>query len=97
MKTLTAVILIGITSTALADHYELGLKATGPRANTNSTVWDATCPARTTVISGSCVARAGNSASLQNFWHDSSKNRWSCAWSVPVTEADVQAMCAKSN
>jgi hypothetical protein len=97
MKMLAAFILIGITSPALADHYSHGPKAAGPRANTNSTVWDATCPPGTTVISGTCGVRAGNGASQQMFWHDASSNRWSCAWSAPVTEADVQAMCAKSN
>jgi hypothetical protein len=97
MKILTAFILIGITSPALADHYALGPKATAPRANTNSTVWDAVCPSGTIVISGTCVVRAGSSATLQMFWHDASSNKWSCAWSGPVTEADVQAMCAKSN
>ncbi len=96
MKILTAVILIGITSPALADHFSLGPKATGPRANTNSTVWDAACPAGTTVISGICVVRKGDGAVLQNFWHDALSNKWSCAWSAPVTEADVQATCAES-
>jgi len=96
MRILTAVILIGFTSPALADHFSLGPKATGPRANTNSTVWDATCPAGTTVISCICVVRKRDGAALQNFWHDASSNKWSCAWSAPVTEADVQATCAES-
>ncbi len=97
MKILTAFILVGITSPALADHFALGPKAAGPRANTNSTVWDASCPTGATVIAGTCVVRSGDSAVLQMFWHDASNNKWSCAWSTPVSEADVQAMCAKSN
>jgi hypothetical protein len=97
MKIVAALILVGISSPALADHYSLGPKAAAPRANTNGTVWDAVCPSGTTVISGTCVLRGEKSAKLQMFWHDSSSNRWSCAWSGPVTDADVQAMCAKSN
>ena len=97
MKLVTAFILISMTSPAFADHYALGPKATGPRTNTNSTVWDALCSSGTTVISGTCVSRAESSVTLQNFWHDSSSNRWSCAWSGPVSDADVQAMCARSN
>jgi len=97
MKILTAFVLLAITSPALADHYALGPKATAPRPNTNSTVWDAICPSGTIVISGTCVVRAGSDATLQMFWHDSSSNKWSCAWSGPVPEADVQAMCAKTN
>ena len=41
MKVLAALMLIAITSPALADHYAFGPKATAPRTNTNSTVWDA--------------------------------------------------------
>ncbi len=36
MKVLAAVMLVAITSPALADHYAFGPKATAPRANTNS-------------------------------------------------------------
>ena len=97
MKVLAALMLIAITSPALADHYAFGPKATAPRPNTNSTVWDAICPSGTTVISGTCAGQAGTGATLQMFWHDSSSNKWSCAWSGPVPEADVQAMCAKTN
>ena len=97
MKVLTALIMLAIASPALADHYAFGPKATAPRANTNSTVWDAYCPSGTTVISGTCGGKEGSAATLQMFWHDSSTNKWSCAWSGPVTDADVQAMCAKTN
>jgi hypothetical protein len=97
MKLLTAFILLGMTVPALADHYALGPKAVAPRPNTNGSVWDAFCPGGTTVISGTCVIPAGSGATLQMFWHDSSSNKWSCAWSGPVADADVQAMCAKSN
>ena len=97
MKATIALVLIGITSPALADNYRLGPKADGPRPNTNSTVWDARCPAGATVIAGSCPAHEGTHATLENFWHDSAKNRWTCAWSSPVKEAEVQAICVQTN
>ena len=56
MKVLAALMLIAITSPALADHYAFGPKATAPRTNTNSTVWDAYCPSGTTVIAISIKA-----------------------------------------
>lgn len=75
MKILTAFVLVGITSPAVADHYALGPKAAGLRANTNSTVWDAFCPSGTTVISSTCVVRSGIGATLQNFWLISTPRR----------------------
>ena len=65
-----------------------------PRLGTNNTVWDAYCPAGTTVISGACISEAG-ALELQNFGDGASDNRWACAWTEPAKAATVHAMCAK--
>jgi hypothetical protein len=65
-----------------------------PRPQTQNTVWDAYCPAGTTVIFGTCVSNAG-AIPLQNFGPEPGGNRWACVWTEPMAAASVHAMCAK--
>lgn len=64
-----------------------------PRANSNQTVWESTCPADTIPISGSCVAQSPG-VPLQNI--GPSGQKWECAWFGPMPKADVRAVCLKT-
>ena len=93
MRLCAAPVLVAITFPALASDYTFGPQGS-PRYGSNDTVWDASCPEGTTVISGTCISNAG-AIPLQSVGPEPGKNRWSCAWTQPMTAASVQALCAK--
>jgi hypothetical protein len=71
-----------------------------PRDGTGKTVWQSECPSKSKPISGTCVVKPGQATvpALQNIGPNinDGANRWECAWQGPVENADVRAVCVRT-
>ncbi|MFN7942458.1 MAG: hypothetical protein U0X73_12750 [Thermoanaerobaculia bacterium] len=87
----SAMLAVGVLLATGAVEAKQRVENQTPRAGSNNTTWEVSCPDAMRVVNGFCQADAGNPP-LQNAGA-SGAGTWTCTWAQSVPKARVWAMC----